>query len=189
MIERFGFGDDFPRNWEVTRTAGEPGLAVHSFAEGFNPRLLGGWDVSAPELRVEPHGAAPWMGAFAPGYHPPITANGVFSMPSADALTVVSYGQGYLLNASDPTSCRLIRAFPVLDVTASVEQRLRLYADFSSVFAYGKDGIRWVTPNLLFDGIEFDRVTPTTLLARADMPARNGVFPITVDLATGLVDY
>ena len=107
-------------------------------------------------VRVQPAEGPPWVGAFAgEGFD----FSAVASTPDADTLCVVARGTGYLVRASDPPTWTTVESFPVRDLAAIVECGLLVFADHSSLTAYGSDSVVW-TRRLGSDDLAIAEATP-----------------------------
>lgn len=133
-------------------------------------------------VRVGSHHGA-WTGTFAFGYPTPESLTRVLSFPSPDHLCVVSRGAGYVVRAADPTDWYEIEAFPIFDARPVVERDLLLFSDFTTVVAYGPNGLVWKTERMSWDGLRIAAASGDYAWARAWDGSRE--VSVRVDLRDG----
>jgi hypothetical protein len=104
-------------------------------------------------VRVVPLDGEAWVGSFAPGSSQYGLAGQVMSCPDPREVCVISSGAGYIVRADDPSNWKSIRAIPVCDALAIPAKKLLVLSDFTKLFAYGADGLKWESPQVSSDGI------------------------------------
>lgn len=154
-----------------------------STARSFGP-------LSDPEtdivVRVDPLAGEEWTGLFGPAYTSPPAANGVFATPDPNWLCVVVGGRAMAIRADLPGEHVEIPVFPVTSVMAVVPQRLLLFAGFTSITAWGSEGVKWGTRSLSWDGIRLGNLRDGVLLDGEGWSApENRFVPFEVDLRNG----
>jgi hypothetical protein len=137
-------------------------------------------------IRIAPHEGSPWFGIFAYGY--PKALTGVFSCPDEWSVCVVSSGQGFILRVDDPQAWERVRPFPIYDVRVIPERQMLVYADFTSLAAYGRGGFLWMTPRLSWDGLEITYVNDEYIKGLGWDSPRSRKVEFSVDLRTGCHD-
>lgn len=133
--------------------------------------------------RVSPRGARPWIGMFATGLR---GESSVHTMPDPDRLCVRSE-EGFIVRADDPSAWEPVRAFPVLRVLPIPERGQIVFADFTTMCAYGPAGFQWKTSRLVLDDLEILEVTSTAIRVRGIGMRTMVVEELTVDLDTGAI--
>jgi hypothetical protein len=162
----------------------------------FSPRVLAFPDAvpvdaqqelaEGPILAVTPARGEPWIGVFHGGGYgvPPAAPAQVVGWPDEESICVVKTGTGCIARADDPTKTYEIDAFPITDVLAIPERALVVFADFTGLVAYGRDGIAWRSGRLALDDLEIVRAEGDALhVAGFFGSVKRAEF--TVDLRTG----
>jgi len=140
-------------------------------------------------VKVSPKSQAPWIGVFAFGYpeNEYSESNGIYSCPNPHALCVVSDGDAFVVDTNAPKNWTIVRCTPVLTVKSLVEHQLLLFIDFSSIWAWGTDGLKWYA-NVAHDGLEVEGVNESSVYGRAfgPVPGKESVY-FEVELKSGKV--
>lgn len=127
-----------------------------------------------------------WFGIFAFGEITPKGLTGIYSMPDSDKFCVVAKGAGYIVSADNPKDWQEIKAIPIMDVRPITSQNLLVFADYTELVAYGKDGIKWRSERLAYDSFKIIEITEKKLKGEF-WNIRKGVNDVfEVDLSTGL---
>jgi hypothetical protein len=100
-----------------------------------------------------------WTGTFAFGYPDPRALTRIFAFPSPDHVCVVSRGAGYVVDAAQPRDWYRIEAFPIYTARSAPSRSLLLFADFTTIAAYGPSGLVWKTERLSWDGLRLTEIT------------------------------
>jgi hypothetical protein len=187
MTRRIYLELDFPTTYEVEqldRIDRSGGLRAYGFPDALpiSPQLE---MADAPILRVTPHEGQPWVGVFQGAeYRFPAAASGrLLAWPDPASFCVVYAGGGVVVRADDPTRTYEIDCFPVTETFAVPDQGLVLFADFTNLIAYGRDGVRWRSRRLALDEVRVDGVEDDTLHVSGFFGGGHERF--VVDLATG----
>jgi hypothetical protein len=109
----------------------------------------------------------------------------VLSMPDPEKLCVVARGAGYVVTAATPLAWEAVRAIPIIDVRAIPRADLVVFANYTEMLAYGKDGVRWRTKRLAWDGLKIVAVGDRTLVGEYWDIREESVQRFEVDLASG----
>lgn len=176
----------FPRNYEVTILNAPP--PVHPMEKLHHyPVELEEGDRAGAYLRVVPRPPAinPWYGFFAVGFDSDQVVNAVCSCPDSDALCAVAGGYAYVVAATDPARWFQIEQRPVVDVRADPESGLLLFAGFTAITALGREGVRWTTAKLSWEGVSMAEIGDGKLHGRGWDAMSDKEVPFEVDLATG----
>jgi len=173
----------FPHAYECERLIETPNTASpHYYFPGASTK--GGQDGIL--VGVRPERGQAWLGTFAFGQVTPKGVTGVYTTPDPRRVCVVSRGEGYLVNATAPTEWEAIRATPIIDVRSILARLLIVFADYTTLFAYGQTGIVWKTKRLTWDSMEITEVTDAFIKGEFWDIRREATANFTVDLATGL---
>jgi hypothetical protein len=178
---------DWPRSYDVeplgsTRPAGAREVPF--------PRAATAEHHKAARFVVTPFDGEPWVGAFAypfayrrmRGLLETTVTNG----PADDWLTVAAGGKAYVVNAHDPADWVDVDVDPVMDVRASVELGLVVFADFITLTAYNAEGECWVSDRVAWDGLRIDRLDASGIYGVGWSAPANRLLPFIVDPATGV---
>jgi len=143
MAMVFAFAHDY-RVEEVIELGMGSGLEKHFYFPSASEQ--GGRD--GVLLRIIPVTGTSWVGTFGFGSEIPKAITGVYSCPDPESLCVIAKGEGYLVNVTEPTVWQEIDVYPILDIRVIGELELLVFADFTGIAAYGRNGHRWTTKNL-----------------------------------------
>lgn len=173
----------------------------HSYAVEEPPELSGTGDdvrpiyIPTPESRTEHDGVwvkisrpggGSWVGVFAFGYTSPPAISRIISLPDPDRVCIVSRGAAYLVEASQPEVWERLPVMPVIDVVVVPAQELVVFANFTRLSAYNRNGLAWQSPRLCWDGLKIDAITHSSIECRGyDPTAASGESFFAVDLLTG----
>lgn len=174
--------ETFAHDYECEYLAELPGAAHarHYFPGG---ETAGGGD--GLTLRVIPRRGGAWLGTFAFGFKSSKAASGLYSWPDPARLCVVSSGQGYLVDVDEPGSYDLIRPVPIINVLPVAERSLVVFVNYTTLTAYGGDGLLWETKRLSWEGIDLTSVTGSFVEGVVWDPRIEAATPFTVDLRDG----
>ncbi len=134
---------------------------------------------------VRPATGGPFLATCALGFTDPGLPTGLWSCPNPDQLLAVAGGYGYLIDANDPAICNFLPLRPVTAVLAADSENLLILAGFHTVLAVDRNGIRWQTARLSWEGVTLHEIRDGHLHGDGwDMFADREV-PFTIDLETG----
>lgn len=171
----------FPHLYECDRLTESPSTGIpHYYYPGASRQ--GGHDGLLLELR--PEAGEPWLGTFAFGDVTPKGVSGVFTTPDPDQVCVVSRGEGYLVSVSTPTNWKAVLAAPIIDVRSIPARGIIVFADYTTIAAYGQGGLYWKTLRLSWDGLRITEVTDSSIKGEFFDPS-GSMETFVVDLATG----
>jgi hypothetical protein len=98
----------------------------------------------------------------------------------------VSRGAAYIANTEDPDAWKQIPITPVLDVRSIPERQLLLFADFTRLAVYGRQGLIWRSPRLCWDELKILKITDATIEGVGyDPTSQSGELRFVVDTNTG----
>lgn len=179
---RFDF--TFPRSYEVKALESAP--PVHPLEKLYHyPVELEEGDRSGIYIRVVPNPGAAWFGFFAAGFESPQVMNAVCSCPDPDSLCIVAGGYAYVVRSTDPRHWSRIEQRPVVELKTVADQRLILFAGFTSITALGPDGIAWTTQRLSWEGIRITQIDGEVLHGYGWHAPSDKEVRFEVDLRTG----
>jgi hypothetical protein len=136
-------------------------------------------------VKFTPKEGQPWIGTFAFGYASPKALTGVFSCPDKQSACVVAAGAGYIIRVNNPNTWEAVRSYPIVDVLVITERLLLVFIDFTTLAAYGPEGVAWKTARLSWDGLKVTEVTQEHIKGLAwDSPQGREV-EFFVDVQTG----
>jgi hypothetical protein len=142
-------------------------------------------NVAHVAVQVAVEGGGRWVGVFACGFDSNKVASGLFSHPDPERICVVAAGYGYIVDTREPRLYERVIAQPVVSVYPASEAELLLFADFTNISAYDREGIAWRTERLTWEGLRITEVSSTTVRGYGwDMPKDKEV-EFAVDLKTG----
>lgn len=95
-----------------------------------------------------------WLGNFQRGDG---AMDGLTATPSPQHLCVVAGGRGYYVPAGTPELFEAVPTYPVIQIAAVDQPALLVMADYTRVAAYDRDGLRWVSRAVSWDGIKILR--------------------------------
>ena len=114
-------------------------------------------------VEVCPSECASWIGVFSFGRMALKGISGIYSMPDPDKLCVVSRGAGYIVSSCDPEVWEHVKAVPVMDARTVVSHNIIVFADYTELIAYNRDGIKWCTDRLSYDGFRIVDVSDSSI--------------------------
>ena len=134
--------------------------------------------------KVLPRNGALWLACFCGDVG---RAHGIFSTPDPRRFCAVAHGAGYFINPDQPGDWEEISAGPLNEVRLLQEAGLILFADYTKLAAYGRNGWVWSTPPLTWDDLRITEVFGNLIRGTGyDAPNyRDGEF--IVELSTGRV--
>jgi hypothetical protein len=178
------FDFTFPRNYQVKLLEAAP--PVHPLERLYHyPVELEEGDRTGAFLRVTPREKMAWTGFFALGFESDQVVNVVCSCPDPDSLCVVTGGYAYVVKATEPTQWLRIDQLPVMELRALPEQRLLLFAGFTSISALGDEGLKWTTERLSWEGVAITEIKGTILQGLGWDAFTDQEVRFEVDLLTG----
>ena len=172
----------FPHVYECEQLTEGPGVASshHYYYPGAS--TSGGRDGIL--VRIRPDDGQPWLATFAFGE----MANGpsgIFTTPDPQRLCVVARGAGYFVSTIAPSSWESVRVIPITDVRPIRNHEIIVFADFTRLVAYGKNGMKWETKRLAWDDLKIIEITDTQIKGEHWSYASNQTENFVVDLETG----
>ena len=128
----------FDHSYAVIQLTELPGDGKHSPIYFPGASRTGGKD--GVLLKFTRANDAQWTGCFAFGDY---QFCGVFALPNPNCVCVVSNGAGYWVYVNEPEKSSEMRVFPIRDVRVIPDAQILLFADFTSLSAFGPDGQLW----------------------------------------------
>jgi hypothetical protein len=142
---------------------------------------------AGPILRVHPADGKPWIGVFRKGAlgFPRGAPNRLIGWPDERSRCVVYAGGAVVVRTDEPALNYEIAAAPITDVLVVPDHELVVFADFTHLEAYGRDGLLW-RADVASDEARIDRVEGNLLHGGGFYLGWNNA-PFTVDLRDGTV--
>jgi hypothetical protein len=143
-------------------------------------------------LAVRPYEGEPWIAVFDMSRYgsPPAAPRQVLAWPDPRSFCVVQDGVACVVCSDEPETHEEIDLDPVCDVLAVPSHDLVVFAEFTTLVAYGPTGVAWRSSRLAWDDLRI-------VGARGDMLEVSGFDPTSrgnpqpvfmVDLRTGRSD-
>jgi hypothetical protein len=136
-------------------------------------------------VRIQPENDLSWSATFAFSSFVRTPIAGIFTMPDPQRFCVVASGAGYLVSANDPALWEPVDADPIIDVRPIHSHGIIVFANFTSMVAYGKSGVAWRTKRLSFDSLRITEVTGKFIIGEYWDIRIEGMSNFVVDLSTG----
>lgn len=109
-------------------------------------------------VEVCPNAGDAWLGVFEFGRYGTSAITGVYSSPDPERICVVAKGNAFFVVANDPAFWESIPAVPVIDVRCIPNDDIIVFANFTNLVAYGRNGLRWRTKRLAWDGLKITNI-------------------------------
>ena len=106
------------------------------------------------------------------------------STPDPTRVCVISSGQAYVVNTRDPRDWSVVPALPITDARSLHQHQILLFADFSSVTAWGKYGKVWQAQFPL-DGLTISAVAADLIEGLGYNPTEGKNTSFMIDVRTG----
>jgi hypothetical protein len=176
----------YPRSYEVEELREISGMGKLDEGVFYIPRPKSRPGHDGLWLKIRAEKGNSWVGVFAFGYGSPPAFSRVLSSPDPDRLCIVSKGAAYIVKAGEPENWEQVPVAPVLDVRLVAEHQLLVFADFSSLAAYGSKGLVWQSPRVCWDELRIVTVTSDRIVGTGYDPTNLGEpKPFAVDIRTG----
>jgi len=177
----------FPHTWQAEVLTTPPLIAP---ARQFTyPQQVPGEEDAlargALQLVVRPATGGSFLATCALGFKDPSMPTGVFASPNPDELCAVAGGYAYIFDTTHPERSTHLPINPVTAVRVLKDHGLLLFIGFHTLLAWGRDGLRWQTGRLTWEGLRITAVEAGRLYGIGwNLPTDKDI-PFTVDLATG----
>jgi hypothetical protein len=137
-------------------------------------------------VEISPNSAEPWIGVFAFGYGLARTAiSAISTCPDEYSICVVANGSAYVTDSRRPSSCVTVPCVPVFGVRSVARADLLVFWDFTSIVAWGRQGLAWKSKDLCSDDLEVGEVTGKSIKCTGwSAPSRSKI-AFELDLFTG----
>jgi len=139
----------------------------------------------AVRAMVRPASGGSYLVTAALGFRDPTMPRGVWGCPNAGEICLVAGGYAYLANAREPERVTLLEMKPVVAVMEAEAEGLLLFAGFTTVLAWGKQGKVWETGRLSWEGLRFSGIEGGLLRGFGWDLMKDVEVEFTVDLRTG----
>lgn len=177
----------FPHEWSVEVLSQPPMIApVRQFTY---PRQIAGEEDAlargALQVMVRPAAGGAFLASCALGYTDPSMPTGVFACPHPAELCAVAGGYAYVIDTTHPERSTHISLKPVVEIKPLPQQNLLLFLGFHTIVAWGREGLRWETARLSWEGIRLTGVEDGILRGLGWDMMTDKEIPFSVDLLTG----
>lgn len=136
-------------------------------------------------IRITPGNARPWYATFEQGYDSRNAVTGVWAHPHPERLCVICKGAGWIIDSTHPELWECIGAFPITFVVPVPRPGLIVFADFTRLIAYDRNGKVWRTEELSWDGIKVSGIAEEWLYGYGFDAPTEGEVPFAVNLRSG----
>lgn len=140
----------------------------------------------AVRVMVRPAAGGSFLVTAALGFKDPSVPTGVFGCPNPNEICVIAGGYAYLASVAEPERVTLLAMKPVVAVVEAVEERLLLFAGFTSVLGWGSDGVAWETGRLSWEGLHLSGVEGGVLHGFGWDLMKDVEVEFSIDLRTGV---
>lgn len=139
----------------------------------------------ALQVSVRPAGGGAFLATFALGFSDPNLPRGIWACPNPDELCALAGGYAYVIDTTQPTRFTLLGMRPVVEVMATADPALLLFAGQHGIAAWGREGLAWQTARLSWEGLRLMGVESGELTGFAWDLHTDRELPFSVDLRTG----
>ena len=135
-------------------------------------------------LLVEPQDGPTWVGIFETRS---FGIDFVACLPDLERLLVIAGGQGYVVNANQPTDWAEVPIWPVLDARVIPEHGLIVLSTYDRAAAYDRSGLAWQTQRVAWDDLTLGHVEGNLIHASSYDPLdeNNPTGTVVIDLRDG----
>ncbi len=120
-------------------------------------------------VKVIPFDHESWTGIFAYGELSYNAKNGLYAFPNPNKFSVVSRGNGYIVNSNNPTKWEKVKLQVIKDVFYSKDLNLIIYANPWEICAYESEKMLWQTGRIALEGLKILKIDKRTLFGKIDM--------------------
>ncbi len=190
MSAPIAFDIAFPTNYELVeldRIDRSGGKKAYSFP-GSRPVDRQQELAVAPIVEVRPAEGDPWIAVFdgVEGYAvPPALHRAVIALPDGWTFCVIKEGIGVMVRANDPRSTSEVESWPITGYLTVPDCELIVIADFTTLVAYGREGLAWRSRRLALDDLKILRAEDHVLHVSGYFGLEDEDTTFTVDLRTG----
>ena len=160
--------------------------SVLSYPRYFFPGAAMDGGMDGTQVKICPLDGQPWYGTFAFGDVTPNGHSGIFPTPDPRRLCVVAKGAGYMVSCDTPTDWGYVDCTPIMDVRISQSNEVLVFASYVDLVAYGRNGIKWRTKQLAWDGLKITEITEHLVIGEYFDMRSDGSAEFTVNLKTGV---
>lgn len=138
-------------------------------------------------VEISPNSAEPWIGVFAFGYGLARKAiSGILTCPDEYSICVVAIGSAYVTDSRRPSSCVTVPCVPVLGVRPIAHADLLVLWNFTSIMAWGRQGLAWKSKDLCSDELEVGEVIGKSIKCSGWNASKRSKIAFELDLLTGI---
>jgi hypothetical protein len=136
-------------------------------------------------VRVVPHGSPTWLGEFAGYFNEPPGITALASCPNELQICSICAGSGYLVQVDEPNQWESVPCAPVRGVLPIESENLLVMYDFTSVVAYGRQGVQWRADDIVPDDLSIGRVVASSIEIAGWDPATDARITLRLHMETG----
>jgi hypothetical protein len=118
-----------------------PGAIIDALVEGIG-------------IEFFPDNGESWFATFASGDMSPNAASFAGTHPNKSHAVIVSKGEGYVVNVSNPADWEELSIRPIMGVAVGKSAEVIVLWDFIRMLCLDETGVRWKTPSISWDGIK-----------------------------------
>lgn len=182
-MTKIEFNPTFPHEYTIEEVrdlpSGTSRLKHYFFPEGSEE---GGNDGLL--FKITPILEEEWLCTFAFGDFPK-AVTGIYSCPNEKSVCIISAGIGCIIRTDNPTKWEEIRAYPILDIHLIPTKQLLVFADFTCIIAYGRDGLKWKTKRLSSDELRITEINNDYIKGLGWDAVQNKDVEFSVNIETG----
>jgi hypothetical protein len=177
----------FVYNWTATRLSKPPLIAPaqHYTYPQFVPGEESAMNRGALLLDIKPMFGANFLATCALGFKDTHLPTGVYACPRPDDMLALAGGYAYLIDTLNPSRCLHVPMQPVTHLFASPANGLLFLSGFHTVAAIGRNGLRWQTKRLSWEGVTISGVQGGRLQGTGWNLHTDREVPFSIDLENG----
>lgn len=178
---------EFPHAYEIEEVPELPGTGKYNIPVFYFPRTKPGREHDGLWLKVSAANGTSWIGCFVFAYNSQLSLSKIASTPDPDRICVVSKGGAHIVKADDPDVWEQLPLMPVTELRSIPDHQLLVFADFTRLIAYGRNGVAWQSPRLCWDELRITKITSMTIEGTGYDPTNSLTHAslFSVDIKTG----
>ena len=137
------------------------------------------------ELMVRPAAGAAFLATCWTGFKSASLPSGVWSCPDPRHMCAVTGGYAFVVDTTAPEQAEQVSLRPVVSVRPLEEEGLLLFAGFTHIVAWGRDGLLWQTGRLSWEGLTLHGAVAGRLHGTGWDMLSDRELPFSIDLRTG----
>ena len=176
----------FPHSYRIEKLPELPGAGPLNVSVLYFPTPSSRPEHNGLWVKMVSETGKSWVGVFAFLFDSPNARSRVVSTPDPGRVCVIAGSAGYIVKVDEPEIWEKV-TIPVLDVHSLPQHQLLLFADYTSLAAYSRDGLRWSSKQLCWDELKILKVTKSTIEGTGYDPTNSDTNEsrFAVDISTG----